>query len=707
MFGPNINVKKAGSGKSTLMKYAFDHDNTKEALKAWAGSGELVTASHYFWNVGSPIQRSHEGLLRSLLYQIFRSCPTFLTESYVKGPQQMQWTVRELQNLLEMTIKEGTSKVKFCFFIDGLDEYEGDATDIVNYVRRLAVFTNLKLCVSSRPWSAFQIALGETRFKLQLETLTQDDMKAYIQKSLTEDYAFRKLADDGLRCEDLISDIARKAKGVWLWVYLVVRDLLRDVRKSEENFDDLHRRLNAVPSELRDYFKRVLDNLDPLHREETARILLVLLENEGDFPLQALEGLEMDVKNPGQAIGREIQPLEEEDFVKLARKWQSRLSNRCKDLLEVYECQVKPSTRSRPISVSLHRVDFLHKTVRDFLTENWISKLRVQVDSTFDPRIYLGRSMLYYLKIIPPIQRIRFSRLAGHDIAKIMLLSRKLKCEGNFAVYLLDELDRAMSMRSQGWGNHWAVEHLQHMHREFYFFENGMLRRESVENAFFVFAMWYDQRTYLAHKFDHVSSGMMDTFQCPLLGYAFSQMVAHGANRRILLIVGFLLEKGANPNQMFQAWGGGTVWAFFLVVLFALRGQDPVKTENAYKMAEMMIDYGADFGVQFDGAVEWAESIARSDPSESSIRFVRGLKHHHWPAPANLSSMLSVVFTPHQSQRLQAKIVEIAVRRSTFANASAYESFTYFSRFQRTFFWLTYRSIVAKYLNSSPGPLLP
>jgi hypothetical protein len=61
---------KAGSGKSTLMKYIANHYKTSSLLKQWAGSSKLCTGAFFFWNSGSKLQRSQAGLFRSLLYEI-------------------------------------------------------------------------------------------------------------------------------------------------------------------------------------------------------------------------------------------------------------------------------------------------------------------------------------------------------------------------------------------------------------------------------------------------------------------------------------------------------------------------------------------------------------------------------------------------------------------------------------------------------------
>ena len=58
---------KAGSGKSTMMKYLNNHHRVHQALKNWAVDTPIVTASFYFWYNGNALQKTQEGLLRSLL----------------------------------------------------------------------------------------------------------------------------------------------------------------------------------------------------------------------------------------------------------------------------------------------------------------------------------------------------------------------------------------------------------------------------------------------------------------------------------------------------------------------------------------------------------------------------------------------------------------------------------------------------------------
>ncbi|RKP04824.1 hypothetical protein THASP1DRAFT_20642 [Thamnocephalis sphaerospora] len=67
---------KAGSGKSTLMKFLCGDGRTRDNLLGWSrGPQHLVVAKYFFWSAGTPIQKSQEGLMRSLIYDILCQRP--------------------------------------------------------------------------------------------------------------------------------------------------------------------------------------------------------------------------------------------------------------------------------------------------------------------------------------------------------------------------------------------------------------------------------------------------------------------------------------------------------------------------------------------------------------------------------------------------------------------------------------------------------
>ena len=66
---------KAGSGKSTVMKYVLENQRTTKALQEWSCSSELVVAPFFFWYAGTPLQKSQIGLLRALLLDVLNPRP--------------------------------------------------------------------------------------------------------------------------------------------------------------------------------------------------------------------------------------------------------------------------------------------------------------------------------------------------------------------------------------------------------------------------------------------------------------------------------------------------------------------------------------------------------------------------------------------------------------------------------------------------------
>lgn len=62
---------KAGSGMSTMMKDISYDRELKGHLSTWAPGQEVIIAAYFFYSQGADgLQKSREGLLRSLLHQI-------------------------------------------------------------------------------------------------------------------------------------------------------------------------------------------------------------------------------------------------------------------------------------------------------------------------------------------------------------------------------------------------------------------------------------------------------------------------------------------------------------------------------------------------------------------------------------------------------------------------------------------------------------
>ncbi|EMR65951.1 putative nacht nucleoside triphosphatase protein [Eutypa lata UCREL1] len=126
---------KPGAGKSTLMKFITSHKKTVRELRRWSGPKGLVIAKHYFWSIGTAMQKSLKGLLQELLYDILCNCPELIPQVFPDRWQEVKpgrlpptgkWSTETLLEGLTTLVQYPDIRFKFCAFIDGLDEFAGD-----------------------------------------------------------------------------------------------------------------------------------------------------------------------------------------------------------------------------------------------------------------------------------------------------------------------------------------------------------------------------------------------------------------------------------------------------------------------------------------------------------------------------------------------------------------------------------------------------
>lgn len=307
---------KPGSGKSTLMKYLVQQPRTHSCLEKWAGSDEVVTAFHCFWNAGTAIQKSQSGLLRTLLIRIIQQCPNLAQRCVPKRFQNTDdlhniapWRHGELIETIRSFGASLKGDVRICFFIDGLDEYEGESTDLIELISSLCESPCVKACVSSRPWNAFTRAYhNRVGGELEVQKLTERDIKAYIADNMNADRTFQRLRKShSTGCDRLMGDISSKAQGVFLWVYLVVRSLLRGLG-NDDDLKILQRRLDSYPDTLDRYFDRMLNRIEDVYRVESSRLLLLAMSAEKALPFWAPRCVELETEDNDYAEAIETPP---------------------------------------------------------------------------------------------------------------------------------------------------------------------------------------------------------------------------------------------------------------------------------------------------------------------------------------------------------------------------------------------------------------
>ncbi|KAF2727876.1 hypothetical protein EJ04DRAFT_593801, partial [Polyplosphaeria fusca] len=391
---------KAGSGKSTLMKFLINHCQTGCALSEWAGTKKLIVASFFFWHAGTDMQNSQEGLFRSLLFEILRQYPALIPKIVEKSQSvpgydsiEESWTIPKLLECFTRLRKQTTDTAKFCFFIDGLDEYDGESSDLVQALQDLLKSPNIKICASSRPWFIFKDAFGQSPdHMLKLEHLTRQDIATFINDTLGTHPRFVKLREKDNRYFDLIQQIMEKARGVFLWVFLVTKSLQRGLTNADK-ISDLQRRISLLPDSLEEYFRLMFRSIEDVYREQTARLFQYALNPPPSEPIPLLVFSYLHEDDPDFALKVKGPHTKLEEVHTRYEDTKRLLDGRTRGLLEVTE----PTTFT-----DLPTVDFLHRTVRDFfLTKEMQHMLKSNLDPTFVVDVDMCKAFLAHTKLGP------------------------------------------------------------------------------------------------------------------------------------------------------------------------------------------------------------------------------------------------------------------------------------------------------------------
>jgi hypothetical protein len=447
------NQGQPGSGKSTLMKFVSDHARTHQSLERWAAPSKLYTASFFFWNQGFELQMSQKGLFQSLLYQILRSNPSLATHLPQNRLDHESWELQDLRVAFQ-TVAEAPMDARFCFFIDGLDEYDGTEKQIVEMLSFLTRSPNIKICASSRPRSYLERKIHDLRHNIDIANYTETGMAMHVRHHLLENPEFQQLRGSTTAGEKIVKDISKDAEGVWLWVYLVTRELERALEMFEE-VEKLQKILDSVPRKLNKYFQRMIDRIDEAYKEDMAMILLIAVHELQPLPLFAFSLLDEEIRDPHYALSAVCKPIPAERY-QLA-KLRARLESRCGDLMVVKK-EPHPIFLAQPVK-------FAHKTMREYLLEHHHKALWQMVHVEFDPVLSLCRMQLYLLKSVGKVhfQDVdainRVIALTDNLLYYAHELERNTKAgKPSPASDMLDELDKVNARRARrsGMKKHWT-----------------------------------------------------------------------------------------------------------------------------------------------------------------------------------------------------------------------------------------------------------
>ncbi|KAI1353533.1 prion-inhibition and propagation-domain-containing protein [Xylaria sp. FL0043] len=371
---------KAGSGKSTTAKF----------LSKWAGTSPLCIG----------------GLSQAILHQVLD-----VQHHLLQGEACPPPTDTELSMAFDKLSSHDGLNRSFCFFIDGLDELDGDYHYGTSYIRKLA--QNPKIKVVEFP-------------SLQLQDLTCCDIAHYIQSTLGSHLYMEKLT---------VSNSIGAASGVFLWVILACRSLVNGLAACD-NIQELRKRVDELPLELEDLFTHMLNRVERRYYGQAAKMLRICYQrhNNGHKFGSLIYSLPWAVVYDS---GRELKDCEVLRIPSLIERrsiyasTEGRLRSRCGGLLEIRPClrsdacytlrtcQCGATDEIEHDTLFGPTIEFMHRSVFEFLDtpETWeMECLRIE-DAAFDVNAGLAVISLYMAQV--SLQR-RDKRMSLQELSRMI-----------------------------------------------------------------------------------------------------------------------------------------------------------------------------------------------------------------------------------------------------------------------------------------------
>ncbi|KAJ0119786.1 small s protein [Diaporthe amygdali] len=421
---------RAGSGKSTLMKFLAGDGRTKKALTTWAGDRELITANYWFWSQAQDsLQKSLHGFLRALMYDIIQQNGDYarllFPDRFIIDRDWADFpTYHELKRAFKRLVEADKPPACVALMIDGLDEYEAPEEEHFELARTLkdaARAKHLKIIVSSRPEMAFETTFVDCE-KLRLHELTRSDRMVYVTDHLYGHRRFDflvKQAENGEReSNKLITYAVDESEGIFLWLRLVVAALMEDLNTCA-TLAELQAILDKFPRGLEELYRHMLRRIPEERRTkgiqlvQLVRCAVAISKRRASNsiglapPISALM-LSVAHSDYRDIIKRSQNPLKQTEHNDIIQRIDHLLRSHCAGLLELkYRMpgiEVVNENKDWKISSSIEdpEIAFLHKSVVEFLdrTDTQSELLPVATDvNRFNPYVSLISCLLYKIKI--------------------------------------------------------------------------------------------------------------------------------------------------------------------------------------------------------------------------------------------------------------------------------------------------------------------
>jgi len=613
-----------GAGKSTMMSYLYEDPRLTELLPKQHLQAVL---GYFFYELGESQEKTFAGLLASILNQILRSfndlaafvLPMFrkIQSSNSTLNQVPQWNEQQLRKALKAIKGSSSISRNVLLFVDGLDECTGNHREqldlLVEWINSSGKTTlQVKLLLASRPLQEMEIRLAAYP-KCRIHHWTSSDIQSYVLDKLSIAKSLLLDSSQHTRIEkyqSLVNQIAVKAEGVFLWVEVIINNLIIGVEEGD-TMAELEAHLDSLPPSIEALYGRILLQIPDEYVADCINYVNLILENQWeDFGLLEFT---LACRDPKACLAPELADNQDayvnlEDF---CHQIEVRIRSRCRGLLQIEEDPEEEELSSQNVEplrgVTKKNVKFLHLTVRDYLKRKDVMEsllCRAHSKKVKSTIISQMSGFLSLLKLIPSPELLvdlrgrstsrklsqiaQYSSRHGYDFVASRIISDfffyasqvpmgSREIPGNYIL----ELDRICTL-----GNvNWRDQYHNQWRRPGGYITSPLSGINLVSLALSRGCDNYVFEEITNRRFDPLQKGMR-----PLL-HLFFDRSNFGYNMESLQLLSILFDRGVSPNEKFQEESS---WQHYLKMFqrnYLLIGK---RWETMGRMTKLLLDNRAD-----------------------------------------------------------------------------------------------------------------
>lgn len=346
---------------------------------------KAVVASFYYSARDGETEMSHTHMLQALLYQILvqesaKTYPFFRSVFRLKREQMQPWRFEEMQKIFVSLSESHNHSLKYYLLLDALDESDKEGiSEVISFLKEITTpEAKLKVLVASRPGPIISSRLAGSRYHLILEHKNKKD----IEEIITSSIGFLKTSDR-TTFEWISSYILSRARGVFLWVSLILTDIKRLAVDDGWSEAELRAEVEKLPVSLVPYYRRITSLLaeqEPATVAEGIRMLLWVVYSERPLTVDEFRDA-VAVSHLGTTKNFVISTTSLNDHrLKRLEHVPKRLMRNCGELVEVKH----PTERAVESSVvdPGDVVQLFHESVREFLKDPTMAAAPFNMEET-------------------------------------------------------------------------------------------------------------------------------------------------------------------------------------------------------------------------------------------------------------------------------------------------------------------------------------